>query len=81
MNHADLLAQIPLFEGLTDEDRAALAERMDERTYKTGQPVFAMGEQGSSMYICEVTPPAGVKTQKRCLWPQALPVLTANSNA
>jgi uncharacterized membrane protein len=51
LNHADLLAQIPLFEGLNDEDRAALAARMNERTYKAGQAVFAQGEQGSSMYI------------------------------
>jgi CRP/FNR family cyclic AMP-dependent transcriptional regulator len=51
LNHADLLAQIPLFEGLTDEDRTALAARMNERPYKAGQPVFAMGEYGSSMYI------------------------------
>jgi uncharacterized membrane protein len=51
LNHADLLAQIPLFEGLTDEDRALLAARMDEKNYKAGQPVFSMGESGSSMYI------------------------------
>ncbi len=51
MNHAELLEQIPLFEGLTDEDRVALAARMNEKAYKAGQPVFSMGEYGSSMYI------------------------------
>jgi CRP/FNR family transcriptional regulator, cyclic AMP receptor protein len=51
LNHADLLAQIPLFEGLSDDDRAALAARMNEKQYKAGQPVFEMGEQGSSMYV------------------------------
>jgi CRP/FNR family cyclic AMP-dependent transcriptional regulator len=51
LNHADLLAQISLFEGLSDEDRTALALRMTERPYKAGQPVFSMGEKGSSMYI------------------------------
>ncbi len=51
MNHADLLAQIPLFEGLSDEDRAELAEHMEERSYKAGQNVFSMGEKGSAMYI------------------------------
>jgi CRP/FNR family cyclic AMP-dependent transcriptional regulator len=51
LNHADLLAQISLFEGLSDEDRAALALRMQERTYKAFEPVFSMGEKGSSMYI------------------------------
>jgi CRP/FNR family cyclic AMP-dependent transcriptional regulator len=51
LNHADLLAQISLFEGLSDEDRAALALRMQERKYKAGEAVFSMGEKGSSMYI------------------------------
>ncbi len=51
MNHADLLAQIPLFEGLSDEDRAELAEHMQQRSYKAGQSVFSMGEKGSAMYI------------------------------
>jgi CRP/FNR family transcriptional regulator, cyclic AMP receptor protein len=51
LNHADLLGQISLFEGLSDEDRTALAARMEERLYKAGQPVFSMGEKGSAMYI------------------------------
>ena len=51
MQHADLLAQIPLFEGLSDEDRSALAERLSERAYKTDEMVFGKGDQGSSMYI------------------------------
>jgi uncharacterized membrane protein len=51
MRHADLLAQIPLFEGLADEDREALAERLDERPFKPDEMVFAKGDEGSSMYI------------------------------
>jgi uncharacterized membrane protein len=51
MLHADLLAQIPLFEGLSDEDRSALAERLTEKKYKTGDTVFAKGDVGQSMYI------------------------------
>jgi uncharacterized membrane protein len=51
VNHADLLAQIPLFEGLSDDDRAELAAHMQERAYKAGQSVFSMGEKGSAMYI------------------------------
>jgi|SRR5581483_4722490 len=51
MQHADLLAQIPLFEGLSDEDRAALAQRLSEKTYKAGDTVFAKGDVGQSMYI------------------------------
>jgi uncharacterized membrane protein len=51
MQHADLLAHIPLFEGLSDEDREALAGRLQERTYRQGQTVFAKGDRGNSMYI------------------------------
>jgi CRP/FNR family cyclic AMP-dependent transcriptional regulator len=51
MQHADLLAQIPLFEGLSDEDREALARRLQERTFRAGEIVFAMGDRGNSMYI------------------------------
>jgi CRP/FNR family cyclic AMP-dependent transcriptional regulator len=51
VNHAELLAEIPLFEGLSDDDRAALAARMTERAYKPTETVFAKGDAGSSMYI------------------------------
>jgi uncharacterized membrane protein len=51
MRHADLLAQIPLFEGLADEDREALAQRLAERTFKPDETVFNKGDVGSSMYI------------------------------
>jgi CRP/FNR family transcriptional regulator, cyclic AMP receptor protein len=51
MRPADLLAQIPLFQGLADEDREALAERLTERSFKSGDIVFSQGDQGSSMYI------------------------------
>jgi len=51
MLQADLLAQISLFEGLTDEDREALGARLTERKYKAGDMVFSKGEKGSAMYI------------------------------
>jgi len=51
MLHAELLAQIPLFEGLSDEDREALAHRMTERRYERGQVVFAKGDRGFSMFV------------------------------
>jgi CRP/FNR family transcriptional regulator, cyclic AMP receptor protein len=51
MRHADLLAQIPLFEGLSDEDREGLGQRLTERQFKTGEAVFKMGDKGSSMYV------------------------------
>ena len=51
MQHADLLAQIPMFEGLTDEDREALAARLTERKCAAGGTVFAKGDEGASMYV------------------------------
>ena len=51
MRHADLLAQIPLFEGLSDEDRDSLAKRLTEKSFKEGEKVFAKGDKGLSMYI------------------------------
>jgi CRP/FNR family cyclic AMP-dependent transcriptional regulator len=53
MRPADLLAQIPLFQGLSDEDREALAERLNEKSFKSGDIVFSQGDQGSSMYIVQ----------------------------
>lgn len=63
MLHDALLAQIPLFEGLGDDDRSALAERLTERRFAKGAAVFAKGDTGSSMYIvlsgaCEIFLPA-----------------------
>lgn len=51
MLQADLLAQIPLFDSLSDEDREALGKRLTERSYKSGESVFDKGDKGSSMYI------------------------------
>jgi CRP/FNR family transcriptional regulator, cyclic AMP receptor protein len=51
MRPADLLAQIPLFQGLADEDREALAERLTEKPFTSGDSVFHQGDRGSSMYI------------------------------
>jgi uncharacterized membrane protein len=51
VQHADLLAQIPLFDTLSREDCEALASRLTERPFKQGEPVFAKGDKGSSMYI------------------------------
>src|SRR3984957_2241894 len=53
MRPADLLSQIQLFQGLSDQDREALAERLDEKTFKAGDIVFSQGEAGSSMYVVQ----------------------------
>jgi len=51
MRPADLLAQISLFQGLSDEDREALAARLTEKRFSAGQVVFSQGDRGSSMYV------------------------------
>jgi CRP/FNR family cyclic AMP-dependent transcriptional regulator len=53
MRPADLMAQIPLFQGLSDEDREALAQRLNEKSFKSGDIVFSQGDEGSSMYIVQ----------------------------
>jgi CRP/FNR family cyclic AMP-dependent transcriptional regulator len=51
MRHADLIAQIPMFEGLSDGDREELAERLQERKFAPGEKVFNQNDKGTSMYI------------------------------
>ena len=53
MRPADLLVQIPLFQGLSDEDREALGERLAEKRFLAGEVVFAQGDRGSSMYVVQ----------------------------
>ncbi len=51
MDNAELLQQIPLFEGLSAPDRAALAQRLTLRTFAQNAKVFDCGDAGNSMYI------------------------------
>jgi uncharacterized membrane protein len=51
MSHAQLLAGIPMFEGLSDEDRVALANSLAERRFKAGEPIMNLGDHGTSMFI------------------------------
>jgi len=53
MRPAELLAQISLFQGLSDDDREALAARLNEKAFKAGDIVFSQGEAGASMYIVQ----------------------------
>jgi CRP/FNR family cyclic AMP-dependent transcriptional regulator len=53
MRPADLFAQIPLFQGLADEDREALAARLTEKSFRSGDIVFSQGDPGSSMYVVQ----------------------------
>jgi CRP/FNR family cyclic AMP-dependent transcriptional regulator len=51
MRPAELLAQIPLFQGLSEEDGEALARRLTERRFVAGEAIFSQGDRGSAMYL------------------------------
>lgn len=48
---AALLADVELFEHLSDEDRARLAEVIDLRGLGAGETLFTTGEPGESLYV------------------------------
>jgi CRP/FNR family cyclic AMP-dependent transcriptional regulator len=50
-SHADMLAEVPLFSLLDDQERAALAERIDVARLPAGQIVYSYGDPGGSMYV------------------------------
>ena len=47
----DLLAEIPLFEGLSDADLAIIAQRVRQPRYKEGHTVFHRHDPGVALYI------------------------------
>lgn len=50
-SHEELLANIPLFESLTEEDLHALSKRLEEIDYTPGDVVFRQGDEGSALFI------------------------------
>src|SRR5260370_33467382 len=46
-----MIGEVPIFELMDAEERAALAEMMDCRDVKTGQTVFAYGDPGGEIFI------------------------------
>nr|HEX4318104.1 DUF1003 domain-containing protein [Kofleriaceae bacterium] len=51
MDHSALLSRIPMFEGLSDEDRRVLANSLKERRFSAGQLIMNIGDAGTSMFI------------------------------
>ena len=47
----DVLAVIPIFKGLSPEQRAALAALLKEREFPANRPVFWLGERGDEFYL------------------------------
>jgi uncharacterized membrane protein len=50
-SHEDVLAEVPLFSLLDDQERAALAERVDLVILPEGGVVFRYGDPGDSMFV------------------------------
>jgi len=53
VSRGELLANIPIFESLTEDDLASLSKRLEESDYNEGDVVFQQGEEGSSLFIIE----------------------------
>ena len=53
MTPQDLLANVPLFESLTDDDVDALAARLDTIDYSPDEVIFRQGDEGSSLFVIE----------------------------
>jgi CRP/FNR family transcriptional regulator, cyclic AMP receptor protein len=50
-SHAEALAEVPLFSLLDEQERAALAERVDLVEAATGTVLFNHGDPGDSLYV------------------------------
>jgi CRP/FNR family cyclic AMP-dependent transcriptional regulator len=48
---SEMLSNVPFFALLDDEERAALADRLDLVTAPAGQSLFSRGDPGDSMYV------------------------------
>jgi CRP/FNR family cyclic AMP-dependent transcriptional regulator len=49
--HAEMLADVPLFALLDDQERAALADRLDVVTHACGTCIFSRGDPGDTLFI------------------------------
>ena len=48
---AEILSKVPLFELLDEQERAVLAERIDEVKFAAGTVVFNAGDPGDALYV------------------------------
>lgn len=49
--HSEMLAEVPFFSLLDDQERATLAERLDLVTVPAGQVIYNAGDPGDSLYV------------------------------
>ena len=53
MDREHLLRHMPLFESLAEDELAALAARLEERTFDTGAHVFNAGDAGATLFLIQ----------------------------
>lgn len=46
-----MIGEVPIFELMDEEERAALARLMDSQTFKQGETIFETGDPGAEIYI------------------------------
>jgi len=51
MSHSELLARIPMFENLAEDDLRVLAQSLVERRFAAGEIIMQLGDRGTSMFI------------------------------
>jgi pyruvate,water dikinase len=51
--HAEMLARVPLFEGVGDDDRAKIARLFKQRTFATGETVTKEGSHAAAFFVIE----------------------------
>src|SRR5690349_13137297 len=51
MQTGDPIATVPLFQRLSDHERADLDHVLEHRTFHAGEQIFSIGEPGDSLYI------------------------------
>src|SRR5215472_13723618 len=49
--HSEMLAEVPFFSLLDDQERATLAERLDLVRVPAGQILYNMGDPGDSLFV------------------------------
>lgn len=49
--NTEILAQVPLFSILDEQELGALAERVDQETFAAGKVVFEQGHPGEALYV------------------------------
>jgi CRP/FNR family transcriptional regulator, cyclic AMP receptor protein len=48
---SEILAEVPFFALLDDQERDALAERVEEKSFKSGVYIFSHGDPGDALYV------------------------------